>query len=340
MPIALRNAGRTLVAEKDGGLRSWDLEKRDRAQGSWFVRERYQPANPMEDGKPIQDANSNHESALSPSGTVVGISMGGDLQLREPSSNWPVFTLPGVGAFEFSPDGRFLASGGRERDPTIRLWEVATGKAFAELHGHQGRVERLLFTPDGRTLITGGADGTILLWDIRPQRLAAPSDKPNAAALARGWAALAEADAVAAHQAMGLFLRHPAVSLPFLREKFPPVSLPSASASEALIVQLDADAFAEREAAYQELRSLHTVVEAQLRLALGKKPNLNVQRQLERLLEDLEIKDLGIPPGDRLRARARSACWRPCRGRRPGGTWNSLREAPRKRLRPRPPRPR
>ena len=120
----------------------------------------------------------------------------------------------------------------------------------------------------------------------------------------------------------------------------PPVSLPSAQRVQALLAQLDADAFAEREAAYQELRSLHIVVEADLRQALGKKPNLNVQRQLERLFEDLEIKDLGIPPGDRLRAAARSGCWRPCRGRRPGSTWNSLREAPRKRLRPRPPVPR
>ena len=184
----------------------------------------------------------------------------------------------------------------------IRLWEVSTGKVFAELHGHHGLVDRLLFTPDGRTLITGGTDGTVLIWDIRLQSLATARDKPDAAALARGWAALAESDAAAAHQAMGLFLRHPAVSLPFLRRRFQPVTVPPAERVRSWIAQLDADEFQEREAAFQALHSFHTIVEPALRQALASKPSVNLRRQLERLLEDLDIKELGIPPGERLRA--------------------------------------
>ncbi len=92
------------------------------------------------------------------------------------------------------------------------------------------------------------------------------------------------------------------VPVPFLRRRFQPVTVPPAERVRAWIAQLDADEFQEREAAFQALHSFHTIVEPPLRQALANKPSVNLRRQLERLLEDLEIKELGIPPGERLRA--------------------------------------
>jgi WD40 repeat protein len=64
----------------------------------------------------------------------------------------------------YSPDGRWIASGGW--DSKIRLWDAATGEACATLP-HPGVVAALAFTPDGTRLISGGdLGGELLVWDV------------------------------------------------------------------------------------------------------------------------------------------------------------------------------
>ena len=65
----------------------------------------------------------------------------------------------------FSPDGRFLASGGEGY--TVRIWDVKTGREADPLRGHKEDVYAVAFSPDGRWLASAGEDTTVRVWDCR-----------------------------------------------------------------------------------------------------------------------------------------------------------------------------
>ncbi|MCI0683250.1 MAG: protein kinase [Gemmataceae bacterium] len=67
-----------------------------------------------------------------------------------------------------SPDGRWAASGGRDRK--IRLWQVPEGKLVCVLPGATNGITAVAFDCAGKWLAAGGLDGTVRVWDLRPLR--------------------------------------------------------------------------------------------------------------------------------------------------------------------------
>jgi WD40 repeat protein len=74
-----------------------------------------------------------------------------------------------VSALAFSPDGRVLASGGK--DQSVRLWDIATGKVLASMAGHKTAVTSVTFSADGKSLTTKSADKKVMTWDAASGRL-------------------------------------------------------------------------------------------------------------------------------------------------------------------------
>ncbi|MEO9533201.1 MAG: caspase family protein [Crocinitomicaceae bacterium] len=67
-------------------------------------------------------------------------------------------------AFDFSPDGKTLATSGGDRD--IIIWDISTGKAIEKLEGHRNLVFDLAYNSDGTKLVSASWDGTIGTWDL------------------------------------------------------------------------------------------------------------------------------------------------------------------------------
>jgi eukaryotic-like serine/threonine-protein kinase len=68
-----------------------------------------------------------------------------------------------VGSAAFSPDGRYVASGGS--DHTVMVWDAGTGRRWLTLRGHAERLVALAFSPDGQRLTSLSADHTVKFWD-------------------------------------------------------------------------------------------------------------------------------------------------------------------------------
>ena len=74
-----------------------------------------------------------------------------------------------------SPDGRFAASAiAGSRDHYVRVCNLETAERASPLLLHPDVVFVLLFTPDGRRLITAGRDGQLRVWDWAAGKLASP----------------------------------------------------------------------------------------------------------------------------------------------------------------------
>src|SRR5262249_29745158 len=61
-----------------------------------------------------------------------------------------------VFAAAFHPDGKRLASAGRDR--AILLWDLERREVVARLPGHSSYIWSLTWSPDGKTLVSGSGD--------------------------------------------------------------------------------------------------------------------------------------------------------------------------------------
>ncbi|MFL5338991.1 MAG: WD40 repeat domain-containing protein [Gemmataceae bacterium] len=238
----------------------------------------------------------------------------------------------------FSPDGQTLAAVTTRQVPktenesdiasTIRLWEIATGRERQTLAvdagGDFSRVERLAFSPDGRSLAVVRDNRQIQIWDVLTgrrrwqrggftasvQSLAFSPDgrrlatghgdstilvwdvtlpatavrTPTAAELDADWQTLSADDAKAAWAAMARLAASPAAAVALCRDRLKPAEPVPAERIKALLAELDSPKYSAREAAFRELAALGESAEPLLNAALTKNPSAELKQRLDRLL--------------------------------------------------------
>lgn len=148
------------------------------------------------------------DSGLNGQPYVASIPQGNDIILRNVETGQSVRTFPGhtgaISALAFSPDGKWLASTGRDgklliwnaatgaliqtvaaagpfvtfspdsqrvattitTTDDIGLWDIASGRLVTTLSGHENEINSFGFSPDGTLALSGSTDNTFILWNM------------------------------------------------------------------------------------------------------------------------------------------------------------------------------
>jgi WD40 repeat protein len=216
-------------------------------------------------------------AAFSPGGDLLATG-GTHVRLWEAATGKELGELAHArGCLAFSPDGKILAT--LSWGDAILLWEVATGRLRRRFAGHG--ISCLAFSPDGRLLASGGHDTLVMAWDVlRPGDLA---DKAPEFL----WGLLADEDAAQAFGALCGLASRPGPTVAFLKRHLPVVAEADHRRLRRLIADLDADEFAVRQRAVEQLEALGAGAETDLRWRLAEGASAEVRRRAEVLLGKL-----------------------------------------------------
>jgi hypothetical protein len=163
---------------------------------------------------------------------------------------------------------------------------VVNAKELTRLKGHQGEVTALAFAPDGKTLVSGSADFTLLVWDVSHLDKPAPMLELPPKKLDALWTDLAAVDARNAFQAIHVLARASKQSVPFLNDHLKPATLDPQRIAK-LVADLDSEQFKTRKNAGDDLEKLGELAEPALRKALEGNPTLEIKKRIEPMLEKI-----------------------------------------------------
>jgi WD40 repeat protein len=234
------------------------------------------------DGRLLASSNYNYKRRKEGDPASTGRSV----VLWEVATAAQVLSLPlaGQSRVAFSPDSRLLAVTAPMQD--ILVWDLVQGAELRRFKALDSEVTWLAFAPDGRRIVSGQADSTLLIWD-GGARATPHAGKLAVEAVAKAWHDLAGSDAASAFQSRWALVRVPDTTLAHFQKHLKPARPADPKQLQKLIADLDSQQFPVRSAANKELEDLGDLAAGALRQAQTKNSSVELGRRVEALLSKL-----------------------------------------------------
>jgi WD40 repeat protein len=129
----------------------------------------YNPETGRESRAPLEKPGRAGRATFSPDGRWLAVDDVAGVRLHDlRKGEMRVLNASGLrlGRFAFAPDSRTLVA--TYGEPTIWLWNVATGQEMGAIRGCHSGYDSACFSADGTQLIAGGRDGCVTSWRALP----------------------------------------------------------------------------------------------------------------------------------------------------------------------------
>ena len=152
----------------------------------------------------------------------------------------------------------------------MTVWDVSAGDTLAPFAGHDGMVSGLVFSADGKTLVSSSQDGTALVWVVPDKPLPVGPVEAVVSGFDEAFRLLGFTDAAQAQRGLDYLYRHPAEAVKQTADRLPaPVATPAAKLAQ-YVADLESEDFPTREAAMKALEKVGGEASGLLKIAVEK----------------------------------------------------------------------